>query len=98
MTNSEYEQLVEFLGRQFTEIDRGFTLIDQRFETIDQRFATIDQRFAAIDQRLDAMEQRRDEQFREILGHFDQLYLRLERLKPVALQARIEELERRIRA
>jgi flagellar capping protein FliD len=121
MTNSEYQQLIEFLGRQFTEIDR--------------RFTSIDQRFVSIDQRLDAMEQRFDAQFREILGHFDQLYQRLERLEQeyhaillalrrietllvdetgkreviersidelkrhvAALQSRIEELERRIRA
>ncbi len=67
MTNSEYQQLVDFLGRQFAEIDRRFVAVDQRFVSIEQRF---DARFDTIEQQL-----------REILGHFDELYRRLERLE-----------------
>ncbi len=37
--------------------------------------------FAEIDQRFTALERRSEEQFREILGHFDELYRRLERLE-----------------
>jgi len=51
MTDSEYPQLVEFLGRQFTAIDR-------RFDTLEQRV---------------------NEGFREVLGHFDEIYRQLER-------------------
>ena len=106
MTNTEYQQLVEFLGRQFGVIDRRFDAVEQRF----------------------------DERFREVLGHFDEIYRRLERLEQeyhaivqalrriegllageaglrevlersiaelkhqvAALQARIEEIEQRIR-
>ena len=53
MTSDEYQQLVEFLGRQF----------------------------AAIDQRFEAMQTDLDEKFREVFGHFDALYRRLERLE-----------------
>lgn len=107
MTGSEYQQLVEFLGHQFTAIDR-------RFDTLEQRV---------------------NEGFREVFGHFDEIYRRLERLEQeyqaivqalrriegllademgrrealergveelkrnvVFLQARIEELERRLRS
>ena len=116
MTQSEYQQLVDFLGRQFEAIDRRFEAIDRRFEAIDQRFEAIDQRFEAIDQRFvvvgqrfdaidqrfeaidrrfvvvgqrfdamdrrfDALEGRVDEGFREVLGHLDGIYRRLERLE-----------------
>ena len=60
MSPSEYQQLVEFLGRQFTEIDRRFAAIDQRFDDVDGQFAEL----------------RRD-----MLGHFDEIYRRLERLE-----------------
>ena len=53
MSPSEYEQLVQFLG--------------PRFETIDRRLEGLDQRF--------------DELRAEILGHFDEIYRRLERLE-----------------
>ena len=53
MTSAEYQQLVDFLGPQFSRIDR-------RFETIEGHFGEL----------------RRD-----ILGHFDELYRRLERVE-----------------
>jgi len=81
MSNGEYQQLVEFLGRQFTAIERQFATIDQRFATIDQGFATIDQRFAAMDRRFDHLQEHIDGRFREVFGHFDAIYARLERLE-----------------
>jgi len=60
MTDSEYQQLVEFLTARFAEIDRRFTEADRR---------------------VDSLAVRQEEQFREILGHFDELYRRLERLE-----------------
>ena len=53
MTSAEYQQLVDFLGPQFSRIDR-------RFETIEGQLGEL----------------RRD-----VLGHFDELYRRLERLE-----------------
>jgi hypothetical protein len=58
MTRSEYQELVEFLGRRFDAIDQRFDAMDQRFDAMDQRFDAIDQRFDAIDQRFDAIETR----------------------------------------
>ena len=91
MTNTEYPQLVEFLTGQFAAIDHRFVAIDQRFVAIDDRFTAIDQRFAVIDRRFDAIDRRfdaldrrldaHDERFREILGHLEAIYGRLERLE-----------------
>ena len=138
MTNGEYQELIAFLGKQFSAIDRRFDAIDSRLGAHDDRFETIDRHFEALDDRFDAIERRldaHDEKFREILGHFDHLYRRLERLEQeyyailqalqrieallteergkreflersvqdlkqhvATLQARIDELERRIQA
>jgi len=67
MTSGEYEQLVEFLGRQFTEIDRRFGEMDRRFSAVDRRFDEADLRFTEL---------RHD-----MLGHFDEIYRRFERLE-----------------
>jgi chromosome segregation ATPase len=74
MTDSEYPRLVEFLTRQFAEIDR-------RFSAMDHRFIEVGHRFTALEDRFRESERRSGEQFREILGHFDELYRRLERLE-----------------
>ena len=95
MSPSEYAELVEFLGRQFTAIDGRFdaidgrfdaidgrfAAIDGRFDAIDGRFATIDGRFTAIDRRFDVLERSLAELRGEMLGHFDEIYRRLERLE-----------------
>ena len=107
MSPTEYEQLVEFLGRQFTEIDHRFEQIDHRFEQIDQRFGQIDHRFEQtnhgfglvagrfdqIDRRFDQVDGQIAELRREMLGHFDEIYRRLERLEQ-EYQAIIQGLRR----
>jgi len=70
MTSDEYRDLVEFLGRQFSAVDQRFALIDRRFDAMDRRFDV-------IERRLDD----HDERFREILGHLEAIYGRLERLE-----------------
>jgi chromosome segregation ATPase len=60
MTSAEYQQLVEFLGRQFTEVDRRFAEIDRRFDGIDRSVGELRE---------------------EMLGHFDEIYRRLERFE-----------------
>ncbi len=56
---------------EHTELVR---FLGQRFEILDQRFEAIDRRFDAIDRKFD--------EFRaEVLGHFDEVYRRLERLE-----------------
>lgn len=74
MTDTEYRQLIEFLGQQFTRID-------QRFERIDQRFVAADQRFVQLEGRFGALERRVDKGFRDVTAHFDELDRRLARLE-----------------
>jgi hypothetical protein len=56
MTRSEYQELVEFLGRRFEAIDQRFEAMDQRFEAMDQRFDAVDRRFDAVETRLTRVE------------------------------------------
>src|SRR5713101_646706 len=81
MSPSEYEQLVLFLGERFETIDQRFDTIDQRFDTIDQRFDIVGQRFETMDRHFDTIDRRFDELRAELLGHFDEIYRRLERLE-----------------
>ena len=67
MTSGEYEQLVEILGRTFTEIDR--------------RLGGVDRRFGGVDRRFDEAELRFTELRHDMLGHFDEIYRRFERLE-----------------
>ena len=60
MSPSEYQQLVEFLGTQFTAIGREFTAIDRRFTGLETQLTELRH---------------------EMLGHFDEIYRRLERLE-----------------
>ena len=82
MTNSEYQDLIDFLGRKFEQIDR-------RFDRVEAKLAEHDERFDAVEAKLGE----HDERFGEILGHFDHLYKRLERLEQ-EYQAILEGLRR----
>jgi chromosome segregation ATPase len=107
MSPSEYEQLVEFLGRQFTEIDHRFEQIDHRFEQVDRQFNHIAGRFDQVDhqvnhiagsfdqvdRRFDKVDEHIAELRREMLGHFDEIYRRLERLEQ-EYQAIVQGLRR----
>lgn len=48
MTNDEYQQLVDFLGRKFEEVDRRFDAGDDRFEAMEAKLAEHDDRFREI--------------------------------------------------
>jgi transposase len=67
MSPTEYQQLVEFLGRQFAEVDRRFTEVDRRFTETNGRIAETNGQIAALRG--------------EMLEHFDELYRRLDRLE-----------------
>jgi predicted nucleic acid-binding Zn-ribbon protein len=74
MTNTEYRQLVEFLGQQFTAVDRRFDALERRFDGLDQHVGGLDQRVGGLEQRFD--------DFRlEVLGRFDEINRRLDRLE-----------------
>jgi chromosome segregation ATPase len=74
MTNTEYQQLVEFLGRQFTAVDQRFNALERRFDGFERSFGEFRQ---------------------EVLGHFDALYRRLERLEQeyVAITQALRRIE-----
>jgi len=74
VANAEYQQLVQFLQGQFPQIEGRFTQIEGRFTHIEGRFTQNDRRFDGLETELRA--------FRgEVLGHFDEIYRRLERLE-----------------
>jgi hypothetical protein len=67
MTSAEYQQLVESLERQSTELSRQSTEIGRRFTEMDRRFDETDLRVTELRQ--------------DMLGHFDAIYHRFERLE-----------------
>ena len=106
MTPTEYQQLVEFLGRQFTEIDRRFDEVDRRFtelrhdmlghfDEIYRRFERLEQEYQAITQALRRIEAGlADERGRREIIERDLAELKRH---VAALHSRIEEIEQRLR-
>ena len=105
MTSTEYQQLVDFLGRQFTEIDRRFDemggqLAELRremlghFDEIYRRLDRLEQEYQAITQAL----RRIEAGLADELGRREILERDLADLKQhvAALQSRIEEIEQRL--
>jgi chromosome segregation ATPase len=107
MTGSEYQRLVEFLGRQFTAIDQRFDSLQQH---IDDRFREVFGHLDAIYRRLEALEleyqaivqslRRIEGLLADEMGRREALERGVDELKRnvAFLQARIEELERRLRS
>ncbi len=104
MTNDEYQQLIEFLGRKFESIDRRFDRVEAKLAEHDARFDAVDERFREISVHFDLLYRR--------LGRLEQEYQaileglrRIERLlfdergkrEVAALQEGIDVLEQRIR-
>jgi hypothetical protein len=61
MTSAEYQQLVDSLDRQSTEIGRRFGEMDRRFDEVDRRVTELRQdmrgHFDAIYHRFEQLEQ-----------------------------------------
>ena len=82
MSSAEYGQLVEFLGRQFADVNRQFADVDRRLAGMDLGFG---QMIAELR--------------REMLGHFDAIHLRFDRLEKhhvAELKSRIDDIEQRL--
>ena len=79
MTNAEYQQLVEFLSRQFTAMHRRFDAIDGRFTTLEQGFdlgfREVFVRFGEVYHRLDRLD-RDSRVIVETLGRIESLLVR----------------------
>ncbi len=71
MSPGEYQELVDFLTGQFTQMDRRFHEL-----TLE-----LNRRLTAIDERITSFRAEMDERFREVFGHFDSMYRRFERLE-----------------
>ena len=112
MSPSEYQELVEFLGRQFSEVDRRLTEMDRRFtgrfDAIDGRFDEVAGHFDEIYRRLERLEQeyhaitqalrRIEAGMADERGRREILERDLAELKRhvAILQSRIEEIEQRL--
>src|SRR3972149_5622562 len=112
MTSVEYQQLVEFLGRHFTEVDRRFGEVNRRFDEVDLRFTELRQemlgpfdpicpRFERLEQEYYAITQalrRIEAGLADERGRREILERALAELKQdvAALQSRIEEIEQRL--
>src|ERR687891_442689 len=112
MTPTEYQQLVEFLGHQFTQIDRRFTGVENRFTGMDGRltelrreilghFDEIYRRFERLEQEYHAVRQalrRIETGLADERGRREILERELAALKQhvTTLQSRIEEIEQRL--
>jgi len=107
MTNGEYRELVEFLGRQFATIDRRFAALEER---VEQGFREVSGHFDAIYVRFDRLEQEYYaivEALRRIEAILVDERTRREALerglaalrdRVALLQARIDDVERRLRS
>ena len=74
MSASEYQELVEFLTGQLTRIDERIDQVEQWITALHRH---MDERVRQMERRFDGV----DGRFRETLGHFDEIYRRLERLE-----------------
>ena len=114
MTSVEYQQLMDFLTRQFSEVDRRFGEVDRQLSGVDQQLTGLRQEilghFDEIYRRLERLEQeyqaivqalrRIEGLLADEVGRREVLERGVEELKRqvALLQVRIEELERRIRS
>ena len=81
MTSAEYQQLVEILERRFTEVDRRFDGVNGRVDEVDGRFGEVYRWFTEMNRRFDEVDLRFTELRQDMLGHFDAIYHRFERLE-----------------
>jgi len=105
MTSADYEQLVEFLGRQFTGLDHRFDEVNRQitelrhdmlghFDEIYRRLERLEQEYHAITQALRRIEAGlADERGRREILERDLAALKRH---AAALQSRIEEIEQRL--
>jgi predicted nucleic acid-binding Zn-ribbon protein len=80
MTRSEYQDLVEFLGRKFDAIDRRFEAIEGRLASLEDRMTRVEVSFeenrhqiqilaegiSAVDEKLDRFRDEVAEEFRAV--------------------------------
>lgn len=84
MNPTEHEQLLAFLEGRFTEVNRQFSEVARQFTAMDERFDRLHGEVANLRH--------------EMLGHFDGIYRRLERLEQenVAIGQGLRRIEARL--
>ncbi len=55
MTDNQYQELAEFLGRKFDGIDRRFDGIDRRLGVVERRLEGLEQRMTAVEVGLESL-------------------------------------------
>jgi chromosome segregation ATPase len=98
MSPTENDDLRELLDRRFTKIDAEFTKIEGQFRQIGRQFDEVARRFDSADRRTDGVQHQVTELRQEILGHFDELYRRLDRLEQeyFAISQALRRIEARL--
>lgn len=95
MTQSEHQQLVDFLGGQFAAIGRRFVAleerVDQGFREVDERFREVFGHFDEIHRRLERLEQEY-QAITQALRRIESLLVN-ERVKRELLERRVDELK-----
>ena len=74
MSPTDNDDLRELLDRRFTDIDAQFRQIGLQFEEVARRFDSMDRRIDGVGHQITELRG-------EILGHFDEVYRRLDRLE-----------------
>ncbi|MHC4924674.1 MAG: hypothetical protein ACYTG4_11465 [Planctomycetota bacterium] len=49
MTDTQYSELIEFLGRRFDSIDRRLEALEQRVEALEKRMAALEDRVTKVE-------------------------------------------------
>jgi hypothetical protein len=49
MTKGEYQELIEFLGRKFEDVDQRFVGMERRFDAVDARFDAVELRLTRVE-------------------------------------------------
>lgn len=83
MTKSEYQELIEFLGKRFEAMDRRFDGIEAKLEEHDRRFDAVEAKLEEHDRAASTVEARLEE-----VGDFDR---KLETLRE-QMDARFAEM------
>jgi chromosome segregation ATPase len=86
------------VDRRFEEIGRQLGEFGRQFGEIDRRFSEVAHHLGELGRRIDTMEARITELRGEMLGHFDEIYRRLERLDQeyLAITQALRRIEARL--
>ena len=98
MTDSQYQELVEFLARKFDAMDRRFDAIEARLTSLEERVTSLEERMTSLEERMSRnevlLEQYADD-LRAVAEGVTTNGRRIDRVQ-VTLTERIDGLDRRL--